>query len=227
MMMETLYNHGYFLEPLESTLAHPKHVIGGQQRLHGAVSPNSGKPLLQLAAINTAVSELCPNPWRSDTLCFLYSWTCAICEGPFSYRQTDSYVEILEAQHGPTYSDFPFPFYPDTFVEVPCMLLPLTDEQRSTIAELNSAASDIRFDLQLSKPELSIPRHQIGGEPFFVSRRPVVSWCPTCNQRMRFLASIGNDTFRDSMGFSGNKFVQLIYEACTNCSVLTVNNYGD
>jgi len=48
--------------------------------------------------------------WRAkiDTIHLLYSWTCGICDGEFTYRESSQGVEILDYTRGPEQRDFPY-----------------------------------------------------------------------------------------------------------------------
>jgi hypothetical protein len=225
--VHNIYKTGAFLEPAPDPEADAaRHCIGGRCTLKGATSPNTSKPLVQYAELYVASGEIACTMWNSPSISLLYSWTCGICEGPFSYRQTLEAIEVLQANSGQGYSDFPYSYYPEAFAVVPAALVPLTDHQRRKIAEINSATRETRFAIEKSARDLSRPRHQVGGVPYGAQDH-VVSRCPSCKNTMEFLATMGNKTYRDALGFANNDFVQVVYEVCFTCNVITANNYVD
>lgn len=224
--MKSIYRTGYFLQPAPENVA-TAFMIGGKYYGAGAVSPNSRTRLLQLASLGVTEGPLRLPGWPSPSINLLYGWTCAICEGTFSYRQRDNDIDIVECVRGESYSDFPHPYYPEAFREVYVEPLALTQEQQAIIVQLNSSNGDAEFQLANSNPDLSTPRHQVGGEPYYVSGRSWCPVCPLCKKQMPFLASIGNSTFCDSLGFAGNEFVQVVYHLCHACNVLSARNVAD
>lgn len=222
--MRTFIQSGYFLEPTSGAETHS--VIGGFGP-SSPVSPNSGRPLLQLAALDLIEMGLSPSDWVGPSIKLLYSWTCAISEGRFTYRCLEEGIQLLEAQRGDAYDDFPYPHYPDAFREVSVALVALTADEQNILRKINLSSGDEHFDLISAWPDLAIPRHQVGGEPLFLSKHAKSVFCPVCNQEMLFLASIGNKTFRDTLGFAGNDFVQVVYHVCPECRVLSARNFAD
>jgi hypothetical protein len=223
--MKKIYEDGFFLYPLKE--AGGVHIIGGVYEGAGAISPNSQKPLVQLASIYVADGLLNFGAWPLPVVPLLYSWTCAICEGTFSYRQFSGYIEIVEYVQGNAYADFPYAGYPVSFPEVPVDLIGLSGDEVDVIRKLNSANDDSGLALRRKFPMLSMPRHQVGGEPYFVSGEILSSRCPCCREEMSFFASIANDSFSPDLEFAGNDFAQLLYEICIHCCVISVSNYVD
>ena len=224
--MKSLYKNGYFLEPqMKGSLS--TSMLGGAYHLSGALSPNSGKPLLQLASIYVADGVLECKGWKFPRIQLLYSWTCAICEGAFSYRYSESGINIIKYVSGDAYSDFPYENYPETFGEVPLDLVPITPEEQVIIEKINSAPTDLCLDLSVQFPNLSVPRHQVGGIPYLLIGDLLNTHCPCCTKEMSFFATIGNNSFSDPRGFTGNNFVQLVFEICPECNVISVNNFSD
>jgi hypothetical protein len=224
--MKSIFASGHFLEPSQEFTGR-KYVIGGPCDVRGAVSPNSGRALLQLASLYVAEGALELKGWPSPSIKLLYSWTCAICEGRFSYGQLEESIELIEVERGEAYSEFPYPHYPNAFREVPARLVALTNEEQASIRRINSAKGDRQFELIYNMPNLAIPRHQVGGEPYFVSPEMKSSLCPKCQKEMSFLAAIGNNSYCDSFGFTGNDFVQVVYQICAGCGVVSADNYAD
>lgn len=226
--MKNLYAKGYFLEPqLKQSMN--DHVLGGECTLKGALSPNSGRRLLQLASFYVAEGTIECKDWKLPRIPLLYSWTCAICEGKFSYRCLENEIQIVESISGESYSDFPYENYPDGFSEMSVRLNPITGEEQNAIQEINMAPSnsDLSFDLSARFPNLSTPRHQVGGVPYYLAGEPADAQCPCCGKDMFFFAEIGNKSFSDPRGFMGNDFVQLIFTVCPDCNVVAVDNFSD
>ena len=96
--MTSYTSAGYFLE---SARADSRHALCGPQHINGAVSPNSGLPLLLVASLDTADPLLGIENLKLDTLHLLYSWTCGISAGVFSYRESSKGLEIITYTKGP------------------------------------------------------------------------------------------------------------------------------
>ncbi|GEM_PF-6184789 len=221
--MKTLYETGFFLEPAQKQ-GMGGSVIGGIHNLVGSVSPNSGRALVQLASIRVDAGAVACKAWGFPDVPLLYSWTCAICEGRFTYKYLGYGIDILKYIPGEAYSDFPYEAYPDAFDQIAVNLIPLTQQQQRAIISINNPDS---LDSSPQFSYLAVPRHQIGGIPYFIPASPSNSTCPCCGEKMSFFASIGDDTFSDPRGFAGNEFVQLIYEICVACKVVSVDNFCD
>jgi len=74
--------------------------------------------------------------------------------------------------------------------------------------------------------------HQVGGYP--VIYNPCKAFCPKCSKERPVVAAIcdgatGNDDFRDdpSETFTGNSGVQMVFQLCRDCSVLTAYHSCD
>lgn len=98
--------------------------------------------------------------------------------------------------------------------------MPLTDEEQQAICQLNAKEVE-SLDIPDKLNYLSIPSHQIGGEPWLVQ----TGWdcwqlsCPLCSHEMLFLASISNDALLPR-GFADYDFLQIIYSYCPTCQVV-------
>jgi hypothetical protein len=197
---------GYFMVPAKGSPSHDGHILGGSQSIAGAVSPNSGKPLLQLAQLNTDDRRLELETAKFASLPLLYSWTCDIHRSPFTYRVEPDRVELLSFQEGRTYTDFPYENYPEAFAPVPMNLAPVGAKDRH-------AASDE-------------PQHQLGGTPTLMQDVEPDLKCPGCAGEMPLFAAIANDNGTPP-GFTDNPYVQVVYHLCRECWVITCYNMCD
>lgn len=223
--MLSLPNQGYFAVPRNGPSEPPhSHLLCGRTALRGAISPNSGRPLLQLLALNTSDERLDPPRSRLTALPLLYSWTCPISEGVFSYRVTTDHVDLIVFDSGDPYEDFPYEDYPVAFPGQPVELVPLTGVEQDAILRLNT--TDVPFAERERFADLDKPRHQVGGVPRLLQPPMDEMKCPSCGARMPFLASIANEngTLR---GFADNDFVQVIYHLCRACVVLSCYHMVD
>jgi hypothetical protein len=213
---------GYFLEP---TKHRSPHALCGPKHIDGAVSPNSGLPLLLVASLDPADTRLGISRSKTDTIALLYSWTCGISDGDFTYRQSAQGVEILAYNKGPAHGDFPYSNYPVFFPRVAVELQALTSEEQTAIRQINrrevgSVSIARRF------PRLAVPRAQVGGEPRLMQWPVSTCVCPVCGGSMPLLASIGNGT-GSALGFTDNDFVQMVFFLCDTCTVVTACNMCD
>jgi hypothetical protein len=213
---------GFFLVPGESVYAH---ALCGTQHLSGAISPNSGLPLLLVASLDLADPRLEVSNSKIRILHLLYSWTCGICEGDFTYRESDQGVEILSYSKGPTESDFPYEHYPVSFPRVELQLQLLTSEEQAVIKQVNRReGGSMSRARQLLR--VKIPHAQVGGEPRLMQWPLAPRLCEICGGSMPLLASIGNQN-GSARGFTDNDFVQTIFLLCNTCTVVTAYNLTD
>ena len=212
---------GYFLE---SARAESRHALCGPQHINGAVSPNSGLPLLLIASLDTADPLLGISNLKLDTLHLLYSWTCGISAGVFSYRESSKGLEIIKYTKGPTETDFPYENYPLFFPRVGVGLKVLTPDEQAIIERVNRR--DIEAFGLAREFGLSVPRSQVGGEPRLLQWPLRPCHCPVCGSKMPLLASVGNQT-GGALGFTGNDFVQTVFFLCDPCIVVTAYNMCD
>ena len=212
----------YFLKPAKTG---SPHALCGSQHINGAVSPNSGLPLLLVASLDPADPRLGISRSKVDTLHLLYSWTCGISHGDFTYRESSQGVEILAYAKGPAHSDFPYANYPVFFPRVEIELEALTAEEQMVIKKLNRQEED-PISLEDQFPQLAVPRAQVGGEPRLMQWPLEACVCPVCGGSMPLLASIGNDN-RSALGFTDNEFVQMVFFLCDTCTVVTAYNVTD
>jgi hypothetical protein len=136
----------------------------------------------------------------------------------------DNEIEILAFRSGVAYDDFPYPEYPEYFAERFVSLVALTAEEQTVIREINAGRAD-KYSVLQKRSDLCRPGHQIGGEPFLVQPW-IESPCPKCATEMPFLASIGDDSGSER-GFTGNMFVQTIFNLCTSCRIIGAYQQSD
>lgn len=220
----TFSPNGYFLAPAGGGDL-STHTMCGSQAIPGAISPNSGAPLLLVASLDLRDPALGIASAPVQQLHLLYSWTCPISEGPFAYRITSFGIELVEFTEGPAFTDFPYDGYPAFFPRYAVTLRPLTVEDQGVIKKLNRHEGDV-ISLAHSFPLLAVPRSQVGGEPRLM-QYPIAGYkCPVCKKTTRLLATIGNDNGSEQ-GFAGNNFVQMLFYFCDSCSVVIADNITD
>lgn len=215
---------GYFITASKSD-ASSAHSLCGAQSIRGALSPNSGLPLLLVASLDLTDPRLkIPSP-RLKTLHLLYSWTCPISDGEFTYRETDGGVQLLKYTAGPPHKDFPYDRYPPAFSRISAQLQQVDEHEQSVIRALNRREKDL-IVLEEQFPHLAKPRSQVGGEPRLMQWPLPQRTCPECGEAMPLLATIGDEN-GTPRGFTGNPFVQLLYFFCVPCGTVTVYNIAD
>lgn len=215
---------GYFITASESDTS-SAHSLCGAQSIRGAISPNSGLPLLLVASLDLTDPRPGITDHRLKTLHLLYSWTCPISDGEFTYRETDSDVQVLKYTAGPPHEDFPYDKYPASFPRITAQLQQVDRHEQFIIRALNRRENDsILREEQF--PHLATPRSQVGGEPRLMQWPLPQRTCPECGEAMPLLAAIG-DVNGTSRGFTGNPFVQLIYFFCVPCGAVTTYNITD
>jgi hypothetical protein len=221
-MLKILPGNGFFLSNIASS---GPVTIGGACELGGALSPNSGLPLTQHAAVRMSVSGFGVPDFDVPMLHFLYSWKCNISMGDFTYRYLGSRIEILDfVEVADDYEGFPYEKYPVVFPSVSFELGPISYSDKLIIAILNDPDGDDEFKFESERAsELSIPAHQFGGMPFLLNSN-INKYCYVCGQEMLLTASIGNNCFSSSNGFFGNDFVQLVFFTCAPCKVVSALN---
>lgn len=204
-------------------------VVGGACGLQGAISPNTGLPLTQHAAVKLGVSGFVLPDWDVPEIHFLYSWKCCISEGDFSYRYVADRLELIEYTTGAgDFDGFPYRHYPVVFPAVRFLLRPVAEGDQELMVRLNGSQveRDVRFE-DARADRLSIPTHQFGGMPFLLDPSMEQKPCVLCGGEMELVASIGNQCFSHEEGFFGNDFVQLVYFGCGRCQVLSAVNVAD
>jgi hypothetical protein len=216
---------GYFVEIVSpGTPLHFAHALGGLTSIKGATSPNSKRPLLTLLTLDGTDPRLDLGAFTS-ALPLLYSWTCPISQGVFSYKFLPEKIEVIEYVDGDPYIDFPYRNYPESFPIRPVKLIPVTAHQQDLIASLNSR-QEIASDGEVALAEIDIPRHQVGGEPRLMQRPLRNLKCCNCKEPMPIFASVANDSGTPS-GFAGNDFVHVIYHLCRTCVLFSAYNMVD
>ncbi len=205
------------------------HDFCGRHDINGAVCPNCNKPLLRLLSLSARDRALNFDDARHPVVHLLYCWTCSIPYGEFSYQiNRDGSVEILEvpprqpkAEFGP---EGPYDGYTGLFPHRDVSLQPLSDTQQKELEARQREGAQDNFDAYFG--------HQVGGYPFIYN--PCKSFCPKCSNEMPVLAAIcdsatGNDDFSNepSETFTGNSGVQMVFQFCRDCSVVTAYHSCD
>jgi hypothetical protein len=161
----------------------------------------------------------------------LYCWTCSIPYGEFSYRiNRDGGVNILQIPERQPDLEFglegPYDGYSGVYPLQKVSLTPMDDHDDAKLAK---ARKDQEYDLG---DDLFEPRHQIGGSPFIYN--PQTLRCPTCSKEMPLLASICNDATdndrwrdEDSATFVGNGGVQMVFQFCRDCAIVSAYHSSD
>ena len=219
-----LLNQGYYLKENDHTSS--GHKLGGHCGLDGAISPNSGRSLLQMAQLTTDSPELLALAFPLPKLPLLYGWSCAISDGPLQYRVTSGSVEIVEFRKGDAYDDFPYEDYPDFFPEISMHSVALTAHEQAAIDHANS--NGINFSTLTDDLERILrPNHQLGGSPYVGTEIQLQCKCRSCGGIMNFVAAIGNNCVSDERGFMGNDYAQLLYFVCDTCHLISAENFCD
>ena len=207
-----------FLANPVSTADGPGHFLGGSNNLRGAVSPNSGRPLLRLVSYHSLDPRLSKLGWKRSRIDLLFSWTCALSQGVFAYQiASDEEVRIIDYTAGEAYDDFPYRDYPDAFPQRQFVLRQIEQREQDDIVHANA---DGRYRLRLAKtrPDLTRPQHQIGGIPHLV-QPPRTLACPVCSKLTPLIASVSSESMSERP-FVDNDYVQVLFHACADCSVL-------
>ncbi len=219
MELNSLIQQGYFLKYLrKSDEREYGHIFCGPHSVKGAWCPNCQKQLLRFLALDTKDPKLGLENTQFQWLSLFFCWTCEIAQTPFYYRfASNGDVQLMKYGEGGVQLNFPTENYPTFFPQAYFQLQPLTEKGQVTIKKLN------RDEIDEGKPaHLNRAEHQIGGEPFLVQKNPdyqTDAWgketltCPECKKLMPFLAAIGEKT-KGKQGFSGNEYVQVIFNYC-------------
>lgn len=221
-----LSGDGFFVGPASATGGL---ILGGTCALKGAISPNTGARLTQFAHVHIEARAFSIPGWELPDIRFLYSWKCNLHEDSFSYRYLGNSIEVVEYIKGTgDHEGFPYENYPEAFQEVRRELQRVSEGDQQLIRQLNSPDCDP--DLEYDNPrarELSTPTHQFGGIPYLVDPELPEKKCILCDKEMLLVAAIGNDSYSNEYGFSGNDFVQILYWACPKCHVVSALNFCD
>jgi hypothetical protein len=202
-----------------------QHTLCGEHAVQGAISPNSGRPLLRYFALDLRDDRLGLGAFSTRRLDLFFAWTCEISRDVFTYRiQRENRVEILHYRQGAAYSDFPYANYPAYFPARLFELRKITPEEQKTIAAVNRRRlkpSTIHDD----RPDLVRPLHQFCGEPYLVNSPREVT-CPVCQGEMPIYASASDETMSER-GFVQSNFVQVLFHLCASCAVVTAYQMAD
>jgi len=222
--------HGYVLNFLPENDA-VQHEFCGAHQIGGAVCPYCNKPLVRILSFNAIDPALDLNQDEMPFVPLLYCWTCSIPYGEFSYKiKPDGSIEIVQIPERQPDSEFglegPYDgysgIYPLRFVS----LQPMNDDDD---AKLALARVDAEYD---HDGDLFEPRHQVGGSPFIYN--PQTLTCPSCLRAMPIIATIcndatGNDPWKkeDSSTFAGNGGVQMVFQLCRDCAIVSAYHSCD
>lgn len=220
--MISLPTQGYLLSTPQPD-SHNSHWLCGANNVAGAHSPNTGEPLLLQLTLDLADSRL-ELTLPISKLHLFYSWRCGIHEGTFFYKEDATGVAVLQYSRGTTDPDFPYTGYPDYFPSQEVDLIKVDPAEQAIVDEINNGG-DRGFELGLKRPDLSAPRHQVGGRPRLVQPAVEIE-CPLCNRQMPLLATIGDEA-TDGQAFTGNPYVQVVYHLCASCTVVGAYNVCD
>jgi len=207
-----LFKSGFFVELTEDESA--SHELCGENHLNGAGCPNCRKPLLKIFSLDCKDLPV----GYAGTLHFLFCWTCNIAQKDFLYKHiSDNEIELLEFGQGGIVEDFPYEDYPIAFEGKKAELQEISKEDQDIIHQVNTEQVE-EYEINQAHPELIIPRHQIGGEPYLLNEYRGQK-CPQCSQDMKFIASFGDSTGGPD-GFTNNEYVQTVYQLCESCNTL-------
>jgi hypothetical protein len=206
----------------------PIHHFCGANEIRGSVCPNCNKPLLRLLSLDAKDPRLEFDATRHPVVHLLYCWTCSIPYGNFSYKIcNDGGVELLHIPPKNKYEfgpDGPYDGFTGVYPRLPVTLQALSPEQQGNqIARfLSDSEDDDKFG----------PGHQIGGHPKIDN--PSKTLCPMCSLEMPLLAAICDDATGNNPGkvegkdtFTSNCGVQMIFNFCRNCSVVSAYHSND
>ena len=209
---KTLLKPGYFVELLEDESA--SHELCGENHINGAECPNCRKPLLKIFSLDC---QEIPIDFFGK-LHFFFCWTCNIAQNDFFYKNTSSdEIELLVYGQGGVVEDFPYKGYPIAFDAKNARLLTISDEDQDIIQRVNAEKIE-EYEVIQTHPELMVPKHQVGGEPYLLNEYRAQQ-CPQCKKDMKFIASFGDSTGGPN-GFTNNEYVQIVYQVCESCRVI-------
>jgi hypothetical protein len=202
-----------------------RHQFCGKHDIRGAQCPNCHKPLLLILGVNAHDPRVgLDSSW--NCLPLVYCWTCERDEDVFSYQLLDDHeIEIISDFAGEPLEEFPYTDYPESFEEVSVILTELALEDQLAIQALNRGTDDLPF-FRL-RPWLCDPVHQIGGEPLLMQGiHDFAPRCPACSNQMPHFASIGNSNMSPK-GFVGSAGVQILFNVCRRCAIVSAVNRTD
>ena len=212
---------GYKLNFSPSSSEH-QHDFCGENNIRGAICPNCNKPLLRLLSLNGSDPVLHFDPNRYPAVHLLYCWTCSIPYGEFSYQiEPDGGVKLIavpprqpESEFGP---EGPYDGFTGLFQ-------PLSDTAQEQLEGRHAENAPDDCDVYFG--------HQVGSYPLIYN--PSKAFCPHCSREMPLLAAVcddaaGNGDFSDEpeKTFTGNSGVQMVFNFCRNCAVVTAYHSCD
>ncbi len=231
-----LSEKGYFLEFAEPKPAeYYEHFVGGPNEVPGAVCNGHGcnRPFIRLLTLDLRDPKLSfiPSVTReggggpaAQQFPLFYCW---VCGGWPTYRlEPSGHVEIIGRSSTGPEEDFPYPDYPRDFPARRAVLKPVPPNVQRIIRQANAGTleSDLRFDSKY-EPYL-IPHHQVGGVPYLVQGVHECGSCPRCGGLMSVLATAASDSGGERP-FVDNSFVQVVFEYCPPCQVVSATHECD
>jgi thiol-disulfide isomerase/thioredoxin len=213
---------GYWLRPINERPREGegwRHVFCGSHATPGAWCPNCDKPLLRYAAFDCRDGRLAVQDGLEDLPLF-YCWTCNVADGDLQYQLLrDGSVRLLAHGKGREPNAFVLDDHPSDFPEVTVRLDALTENEQLSIQRLNREEVS-PWDGPQFLEHLSVPAHQVGGEPYLVQLNPSYRLlCASCRDTMPFLCAFG-DAATGPAGFTGEEYVQVLFHFCRRCRVV-------
>ncbi len=215
---------GYFLEITDSSGPFD-HSLGGTHKLRKADCPTCKRPFLLMMSLDVRDPKLGLQLPGQQALPLLYCWSC----GPnMDYQiQSDGRVKLIDPdEDGWAGSCFPYEPYPKSFPRKSLRLEPVPSGIQDMIRKHNAGKLDDRGQVPEEWSRHLAPRHQVGGEAYFVQRNCVEGgWeCASCGKDAPFLASVADEA-GDGRRFHKNSFLQVVFHYCQDCRV--VNAYHE
>lgn len=224
-------NRGYLLN-FSPKSGQVQHQFCGTHSIKGAACPNCRRPLMRVLSLSAKDAVLNLDPAKTPLVHLLYCWTCSIPFGEFSYMvNSDESVKLLQVPERKPDSEFglegPYEGYTGVYPLQEIALDPMDEEDD---AKLNAARmSEGEYDLD---DDLFEPRHQVGGSPFIYNSQTIM--CPNCSKEMPLLAALCNDATgnapwnsEESNTFTGNGGVQMVFQFCRDCAIVSAYHSCD
>jgi thiol-disulfide isomerase/thioredoxin len=205
---------GYWLRLVEKKSLSFSHQLGGAHDIPGAGCPNCKKPLLQLLSLDPADERINLAACPLDRFPVLYCWTCNVAQDDFYYQLQGKEVRLIKYKKGGVELDFPYRKYPVYFPASLAELHPLTNREQDAIHAINQGDEDAEDE----NPNLSVPAHQIGGEPIYLDRGRSLR-CLACKSEIPLLATVADNAGKQR-SFTRNEFVQVMVFVCRKCWVV-------
>jgi hypothetical protein len=223
--IEIFQQTGYWPLFVTGSNLYYRHTLCGEHAVQGAISPNSGKPLLRYFALDLRDDRLGLSFFATRRLDLFFAWTCQISRDVLTYRiEGDERIQVLHYGQGRAYSDFPYANYPAYFPARLFELRKISPSEQRTITAVNRRRvrpTTVNDD----RPDLVRPQHQVCGEPYLVNSPREIT-CPVCQGEMPIYASASDETMSER-GFVQSNFVQVLFHLCASCAVVTAYQLAD